>query len=93
MSDIDECWNARGLFTCGTFVLCAHESEEIYVFVQGADFPSVHRAGVQSLRGGSRGADQPSKRLQGPRNPGGQIPSAGPDLVVLSDTFLPPGSF
>lgn len=57
------------------------------MFVQGTDFPSVHRAGVQGLRGGAHGTDQPTQRLQGPRDPGTPVAKAGSDLVVLRDTL------
>lgn len=58
---------------------------EFYLLVQGADFPPVHRAGVQGLRGGARSADQPIQWLQRPRDPGAQVTKAGSDLVVLRD--------
>lgn len=38
---------------------CLDKNLEFYLFVQGADFPSVHRVGVQGLRGGLHSADQP----------------------------------
>lgn len=64
---------------------------EFYLFVQGADFPSVHRAGVQGLRGGVHSAGQPIQWLQRPRDPGTQITKAGPDLVVLRDALFGTG--
>lgn len=60
---------------------------ELYLFVQGTDFPSVHRAGVQGLRGGAHSTDQPIEWLQRPRDPRTQITKAGSDLVVLRDTL------
>lgn len=61
---------------------------EFYLFVQGADLPSVYRAGVQGLWGGVHGADQPIEWLQRPRDPGAQVPKAGSDLVVLRYSFF-----
>lgn len=61
---------------------------EFYLFVQGADFPSVYRAGVQGLWGGVRSADQPIEWLQRPRDPGAQVTKAGSDFVVLRYSFF-----
>lgn len=61
---------------------------EFYLFVQGADFPSVYRAGVQGLWGGVHSADQPIEWLQRPRDPGAQVTKAGSDLVVLRYSFF-----
>lgn len=47
----------RSIHICSPFYLA--KNLEFYLFVQGADFPSVHRVGVQGLRGGVRSADQP----------------------------------